>query len=157
MNDRLNLNIKQRSPLTKSKNYLIKSDFTVKEAIVAMKRNMNLIRELLLQLEESQGEIQVSNLQVAGYSDKEIAYNAYMMIEGGLAQGSTINLMEDGRPVAVILTNLISAGHDFFDSIKNDTVWNNTLNYLKEKGGNIPFTLIPPIAALFAKQYFRLP
>jgi len=136
---------------------LIKSGIAVKEEIFVMKRDMNLIRELLLQLEESQGEIKVSNLQVAGYSDKEIAYNAYIMIEGGLAQGSTFTLMEDGRPVAVTLTNLTSAGHDFSDSIKNDTVWNNTLNYLKEKGGNIPFTLIPPIAALFAKQYFKLP
>jgi len=139
---------------------LIKSGITVKKAIFAMKRDMNLIRELLLQLEESKAEVYVSNLEVAGYSDEEIAYNAYMMIDGGLAEGKQskeTNQMGDSRPVAVTLTNLTWEGHEFFDSIKNDTVWNNTLNYLKEKGGNIPFTLIPPIAALFAKQYFNLP
>ena len=124
-----------------------------------MKRDMNLIRELLLRLEESKAELYVSTLRVDGYSDEEIGYNAYLLIDGRLAEGkksTKINQAADVLPVAQTLTNLTWDGHDFLNSIKNDTVWNNTLNYLKEKSGNVPSNLIPPIAALFAKQYFGL-
>ncbi len=138
---------------------MIKSGVAVKEEIFVMKRDMNLIRELLLQLEEAPAEVYVSNLEVAGYSYEEIAYNAYLMIDGGLAEGrqsKEINQMGDSCPVAVTLTNLTWEGHEFFDSIRNDSIWKNTLGYIKEKGGNVPFNLIPPIAALFIKQHFRL-
>ena len=125
-----------------------------------MKRDMNLIRELLLLVEESKVELWVSNLEIDGYTDEEIAYNGYLMIDGGLAEGrqTTENDGMGGkRPVAQTLTNLTWEGHEFFDSIRNDSIWKNTLNYIKEKGGNVPFNLIPPITALFAKQYFGLP
>jgi hypothetical protein len=139
---------------------LIKLGITIKEEIFIMKRDMNLIRELLLLVEESKVELWVSNLEIDGYTDEEIAYNGYLMIDGGLAEGrqTTENDGMGGkRPVAQTLTNLTWEGHEFFDSIRNDSIWKNTLNYIKEKGGNVPFNLIPPITALFAKQYFGLP
>lgn len=139
---------------------MIKLGITIKEEIFIMKRDMNLIRELLLLVEESKVELWVSNLEIDGYTDEEIAYNGYLMIDGGLAEGrqTTENDGMGGkRPVAQTLTNLTWEGHEFFDSIRNDSIWKNTLNYIKEKGGNVPFNLIPPITALFAKQYFGLP
>ena len=79
--------IKARSPIPKPKNYLIKSGITVKEEIFVIKRDMNLIRELLLRVEDSKVELWVSNLEIDGYTDEEIAYNGYLMIDGGLAEG----------------------------------------------------------------------
>ena len=138
---------------------MIKSGVTVKEEIFVMKRDMNLIRELLLQLEESSAEVYISNLEVAGYSDEEIAYNAYLMIDGGLAEGrqsKEINQMGDSRPVAVTLTNLTWDGHEFFDSIKNDSVWKKILGHVQDKGGSAPFNVIGQLAVLFAKQNLGL-
>lgn len=124
-----------------------------------MKRDMNLIRELLLQLEESSAEVYISNLEVAGYSDEEIAYNAYLMIDGGLAEGrqsKVTNQMGDSCPVAVTLTNLTWEGHEFFDSIKNDSVWKKILGHVQDKGGSAPFNVIAQLAVLFAKQNLGL-
>ena len=124
-----------------------------------MKRDMNLIRELLLQLEESPAEVYISNLEVDGYSDEEIAYNAYLMIDGGLAEGrqsKVTNQMGDSCPVAVTLTNLTWDGHEFFDSIKNDSVWKKILGHVQDKGGSAPFTAIAQLAVLLAKQNLGL-
>lgn len=126
---------------------------------MAMKRDMNLIRELVLRLEDSKAELYVSTLQVDGYSEEEIAYNAYLLIDSGLAEGkksTKYNQMADVLPVAKTLTNLTWEGYEFFDSIKNNSVWEKTLNYVKDKGGNAPFAAIAQLAVLFAKQNLGL-
>jgi len=138
---------------------LIKSGITVKEEIFVMKRDMNLIRELLLRVEDSKVELWVSNLEIDGYTDEEIAYNGYLMIDGGLAEGrqTTEHDGEGGkRPVAQTLTNLTWEGHEFFDSIKNESVWKKILGHVQDKGGSAPFNAIAQLAVLFAKQNLGL-
>jgi len=126
-----------------------------------MKRDMTLIRELLIKVEGVNEEIPVLQLKVDGYSHEQIAYNAYLLIEAGLAEGKTEPPVSDGnggtRPTGKYLRNLTWQGHEFLDSVKNDAVWKKVLDYVQDKGGSAPFNSIALLAVSFAKEYFGLP
>ena len=55
-----------------------------------MKRDMQLIRKMILLVEESPGGFAPHPMSIEGYTDAEIGYNAYLMIDAGLAAGADI-------------------------------------------------------------------
>ena len=61
-----------------------------------MKRNMELIRKVLLATEVSSSAWPpsgVQDLQMEGYSEEEIGYHALLIIEAGFAAGQEITTM----------------------------------------------------------------
>lgn len=54
-----------------------------------------------------------------------------------------------------IYSQLTWEGHDFLDSIKNDTIWNKTKESIKSKGlelGQVSFSVLKDFAVLKAKE-----
>ncbi len=59
-----------------------------------MKRDMALIRKMVLALEETPTGWAPDQLTFEGYTWEQIGYHAYLMIQAGLAKGSEITNME---------------------------------------------------------------
>lgn len=85
-----------------------------------MKRDVDLIRKLIFAFEErpAAGPCKV---QFDGYTSEQVGYHSYLMIDGGLAKGLEIGTTSDTFPNRLI-THLTSAGHDFADSARNETI-----------------------------------
>lgn len=116
-----------------------------------MKRDLDLLRDIMIYLEENLipgGNIQSTDISLYDDSDEEykkLSEHIKLLIEDGLIEAKPI--MVGGFAIFMIL-RITSKGHDFLDALRNDTVWNNTKEKMKEIGG---FTL--GIALDIAKGY----
>lgn len=98
-----------------------------------MKRDMNLIRLLLL--EEEGG-----NPNLTDYTEKEKVYNAALAIEAGLLHGKVIE--SDGQPEGVSIFRLTWEGHDFLDAARNESVWKKVSEKVKDKGMSLTYAVL---------------
>src|SRR5262249_20412628 len=117
-----------------------------------MKRDMDLIRAILMNVEESdESPLGWTNLNIPDHRPEMVSYQVLLLTDAGLVESNDLSTLEglDVRP-----KRLTWAGHEFLDAARNDTIWNKTKHVVKEKGGAIPFEvlkalLIKMTAALF--------
>ena len=87
-----------------------------------MNRDMDVVRRIVLGVRDT------SDGSLTGLGDVPedvFNYHAQLVIEAGLVHGLVIGTLDDnyGIPGAVVLQRLTWEGHDFADSITDDTVW----------------------------------
>ncbi len=92
-----------------------------------MKRDMNLIREILLWAENQNHGYAEKNPEIKGYSEEEVGYHVYLMQEAGLVEAIDVGSMGGKSPNAS-LRNLLPAGHDFIGAIEDSTIWAKAKN-----------------------------
>jgi Hypothetical protein (DUF2513) len=112
-----------------------------------MKRDMTLVREILLATEAHPPGQGPANLQLPGFSAEQMSYHVKIMAEAGFIEAldaSTHDGME-WNP-----TSLTWQGHEFLDAVRNETVWRKTLTFIKEKGGSVPFEIVKTVAVKLA-------
>ena len=97
-----------------------------------MKRDMELVRRILLQLEERLEFDEPHVPNVDGYSDNEIYYHLKLMSEAGLIDAK--NWSDDSGPYWVT-TSMTAAGHDFIDAARSDTLWQKAQSIVTKSGG----------------------
>ena len=97
-----------------------------------MKRDMNLIRELLFQLESDQGG-KVRRLQAPeGCSPEQVNYHATLMLQAGLIEGKRTVAFSG---VTFRDLSLTWTGHEFLDAIRPPLVWERVQERLAHLGG----------------------
>lgn len=120
-----------------------------------MKRDMELVRVLLLRIEQDETCcLQSPNIEVDGYSSDEIGYNLNIMVNGGLLDARGSQAMRDKVP-QFLITGITWCGHEFLDSIRNDSVWSHTKEALKPFG-SASFDVIKSIAVAFISSKLGL-
>jgi DNA-binding transcriptional ArsR family regulator len=122
-----------------------------------MRRDMDLVRKILLQVElTTEEEGRSRYLAVDGYDQATVARHVELLLEAGLVDAHLIG--GDGvPPQAARVFRLKWEGHDFLNAVRNDTVWAKTKQMVKDKGGSASFEIIKAIAIGFAKEAFGLP
>ena len=105
-----------------------------------MKRDMDLIRQILLRVEASPPfeHIFASNMLVDGYNRDEIIYHVVQLIDAGLLVGKVMSTMDGGAPECVV-TAMTWEGHEFIDAARADTVWNAAKAQAKKMAGSLTF------------------
>ena len=102
-----------------------------------MKRDMELIRKILLAAEEDcSGGLQPT---IEGHAEEEIQYHVGLLRQAGLI--NSINASSLDRE-SYIITGLTWEGHDFIDAARNETVWRKALHIFTERGGGMTFELM---------------
>ena len=101
-----------------------------------MKRDMELTRQILFQVEESPHARGWVELNLPGHTEEEVSEHVRLLTEAGLLKATDVSTRGnfEWKP-----SRLTWEGHEFLNAIKNDTVWNNVKQTVKEKGGAIPF------------------
>jgi hypothetical protein len=85
-----------------------------------MKRDMDLMRSLLLEIEKVPFDGGFLDISVPGHSDQEISYHILIMHEAGLIDAVDLSSFDGVCWKAKRLTN---DGHEFLDAAKDDTRW----------------------------------
>lgn len=97
-----------------------------------MKRDMDLIRKMVLLIEEHP-DGWAPDIKIDGYTTDQIGYHSYLLVESGLAAG--IDLTDTGSTGPIYsVSHLTPAGHDFADSVRSQYVWDEVMGQVKEKG-----------------------
>jgi hypothetical protein len=106
-----------------------------------MKRDLDLVRKLLLTMETSPHGFINPNLVIEGYSSEQIGYHVHLMMQAGLVNGVDITSQNSQSPMAMP-TALTWHGHEFLDACRNERVWNKAKERLKSIGGDVPLDIV---------------
>jgi hypothetical protein len=123
-----------------------------------MKRNMDLIRELLLKLEaysNPPGTIAIidpyrGQFNIDGYSSDELAYHLALIREAGFIESP------GSQPAGVGITfrRLSWDGHDYLDAVRDPKIWQKTKGSA-EAVGSFTFDLVKDLAKGFIKTKIK--
>jgi hypothetical protein len=115
-----------------------------------MKRDMELIRRILLDIEESEVAPGVPMaMELPDVEPDLLNYHLGLMKDHGLIEAADSQTMT-GRSYQP--QGLTWEGHEFLDATRNDTVWKKVLAYVQDKGGGATFEIIQQLAVQFAKD-----
>ena len=106
-----------------------------------MKRDMNLVREILIWTENNENGKVGNNPEIEGYSEEEIGYHIYIMGQAGLVKAVDVTAGSDPSPSAILM-ELTWHGHEFLDAAKDDTIWAKAKNTLFKTTTSITFDLL---------------
>lgn len=96
-----------------------------------MKRDMNLIRKILLKVEELPTIEKANRIVLDGYDQGTVSFHIGLLVEQGLVKAKPFRGNDETTWYPLGLTN---AGYDFVDKIKDDTAWNKVRPYLQSFG-----------------------
>jgi Hypothetical protein (DUF2513) len=82
-----------------------------------MKRDMDLIRKILLKVEES-ASLGGCKVELPGHTGEELYYNAKLAEDAGLIEARFAPVSTD-----FVVLRLTYAGHEFLEAVRNDTTW----------------------------------
>jgi hypothetical protein len=121
---------------------------------LAMIRDMDLIRLIMIQLEEHPEPNGPADVEIEGYSSIQIGFHLGLLKEAGfiLAYDATgINGIPDFIP-----QRLTWNGYEFLAAAKNDNVWEDFKTMLKEKGLTVPITVAQSLLIAILKEQIDL-
>ena len=120
-----------------------------------MKRDMELVRKILLETEEAANNpIEWIVLNIEGYDPALISYHVKIMKEAGLIDAENLTTLAhfEWQP-----KSLTWEGHEFLDAVRNETVWAKTKEVVKSKGGSVSFEVFKELAIHTFKSTFLSP
>ena len=120
-----------------------------------MKRDMDLVRKLVLLAEDCPSGQVPNNSNIESYTIEQIQYHNYLLVDSGLAKGIDVTSNCDDLPQWLVL-HLTSAGHDFADAARNDSIWNKAKSLVVEKAGAVSIEVMKGLLVDLAKNALQI-
>lgn len=112
-----------------------------------MKRDMDLVRRILLEIEESD-EWRSGAITYEDVDDEVVSYHVMLLFEAGLIDAidvSTNTLRWHAR-------SLTWHGHEFLDAARDDTRWILAKETISSKIGSLPFDILNQVLGQMIKS-----
>ena len=121
-----------------------------------MKRDMNLVREILLQVEARPSVNDWGLVEIDGRAQDEISYHVMMLSDAGMVEVIDMRAFgPDGFRYAP--KYLTIQGHDFLDNIRGASVWEKVKQRLGAVGGSASLEIVKAIAKKVAMDALDIP
>jgi hypothetical protein len=115
-----------------------------------MKRDMDLVREMLNEVEKVDTYGTQIYLKIEGYSKKQIDYHILLLSDADLIKTDPLRDTErTRRPV-----RLTWEGHEFVEAARDDTRWNQAKEMMKGTGGFV-FEIAKSLLIDLAKEQIK--
>lgn len=98
-----------------------------------MKRDMDLVRLMLLKVEEHPHGFAPRDLALDGYTQEQIGYHAKLLGQAGLVDATDVTCMGDPSPAAAIVS-LTWQGYEFLESARDAHIWDEAKTSLAKVG-----------------------
>ena len=121
-----------------------------------MKRDMELVRQILVQIEEHEHGMAPRSLTIDGYTQEQIGYHVHLMGQAGLLKVADVSHFGSTSPEA-IATRMTWAGHEFLDAARSDTVWQRAKTQLGAQWASVPFDILKAVLMKFVGQAVGMP
>lgn len=117
-----------------------------------MKRDMDLVRSILLKVEESP-PLSVTNDSFQGVEPQVIGEHLQLLEEAGYIEALLKRPANGVEPYGLgRVERLTWDGHEFLDTIRDKTVWAETQRTIGEKLASVSFALVTAVATEVAKR-----
>jgi len=122
-----------------------------------MKRDMELIRKLLLFFEDKESPEHVKIPPLEGYDEGTIKTHLELMHDAGLLRCEPVKSSTSDRIIYVIPFELTWAGHDFLQTMRDDTLWKKAKEHVLKPGASWSFDILKEWAKHELKERLGLP
>lgn len=99
-----------------------------------MKRDLELVRKLLLFFDEKPGSEHVELPPISGYEELSIKYHLVLLHDAGYLRCETVKSSTSDRVIYVLPFDLTWSGHEFLDKIREQFIWDEVMATIKEHG-----------------------
>jgi hypothetical protein len=107
-----------------------------------VKRDMELVRKLLLFFEAKPDQSAIENVEIDGYDREAIGYHLILLYEADLIAAEPYVSKTSNRIIDVLPFRLTWEGHEFLAAARNDSVWFKARSRVASLAGDVPFTLL---------------
>lgn len=113
-----------------------------------MKRDMDLARRILLEIEEYDSA-RAPGIEFDGYTAEQIGYHIGLLGEAGLLDVIDTSSMNG---ISFIPYKLTWDGHEFLDAARDEGRWNKAMQTIKEKTGTVTFGVLVAYLIALTKE-----
>lgn len=106
-----------------------------------MKRNMDLVREILLTIEQHESGSAPQDFTVEGFTREEVGFHVMIMAEAGLVDAFDVRTQHDPSPIWHPRA-ITWKGYEFLDAARNPTVWAKAKSQVAAVGGGVGLPLL---------------
>lgn len=118
-----------------------------------MKRDLDLVRKILMYYEEKDVDGMDRTIEVEGYSESLINYHLLLMDEAGLLRCErSVSSSTPSRIIKVYPFSLTWSGHEFLSSAKNEGLWSKAKSLSLDKAGILSFDIMKDLLIGLAKE-----
>lgn len=103
-----------------------KGKFARKSIFLTVKRDLELVRSILLDVEASEPGELLTRFEYDGKSKAEVLEHLSLLVEAGYLDGKVM-AGSKGIPLQAIIHKLTWPGHEFLANAKNDKVWRQVM------------------------------
>src|SRR5262245_3850892 len=121
-----------------------------------MKRNIELVRKIMLAVESHEHGFAPFSISIDGFSKEEIGYHSYLIIDSGLAEGVNDTAQDSPSPEYAI-RHLTSKGHDFCDAAREPSRWQKAMTKVASVGGSVTIKTLQALLIAYSKEQLGLP
>lgn len=114
-----------------------------------MKRDMDLVRTILLALADSDEPLWSTNLATDEYSRDVIGYHFLILDEAGLIMANVKAAGDDPYYIAVA-SRLTWEGNDFLDAVRDESIWKRVRSTIGKITGGASFEVFKTVASSLA-------
>jgi hypothetical protein len=120
-----------------------------------MKRDLDLIRLLLLEIEKREEAFSSEDLTVNGYDSKQISYHIGLLRDAKFLDVSSEKQLPNGFKTYTIWAITFS-GHDYLDAVRQSKIWQLVKDTAKQAGASLTVELAKGLAVQIASQLLGL-
>jgi hypothetical protein len=103
---------------------------------------MDLIRKIMLALEADTSDKGNPVLKFDDYSNEMVKEHVRLIKDAGFIEGTIVYAQGSTRVLAYSIFRITNKGYDFIDASRSDSIWNNVVNKIKEKGGSFTIDIL---------------
>ena len=116
-----------------------------------MRRDMNLVRAILLELERITPLEGLFFITIPDHPKEEVNYHLLLLKDAQLIEGPTLRI--DGGGQTVLVEKLTWAAHEFLDLARDGAVWIKAMQIVRANGGSVSFDVLKALLAKLNTPY----
>jgi hypothetical protein len=107
-----------------------------------VKRDMNLIRKLMLDIESKTPEELHNPIEIEGYTRQEVEGHLDLLVDAGFIVVGHVSSPWVETPYP---KDLSWKGHEFLDNARDNTTWNQAMDVAKKAGGSLSMEVLSKV------------
>ena len=120
-----------------------------------MKRDLDLVRSILTDVEKADGEVDAEDLVTDRWPFETVAYHIRLMAYHGLVDLSDDTRDMNGETLSLAVSGLTWDGQDYLDAIRDPKVWAKVKKTVKEAVGSTTFEVVRQTGAMVAMSMVK--
>lgn len=116
---------------------------------------MDLVRAILLALEEHEHGHAPRKLAIDGYSEEQVGYHVHLMGEPGLLRTVDTTCMGSSSPSAIAL-GMTWEGYEFLEAARQPSTWQKAKDRITRSGAALSFEVLKGVLVAMSKEFLGL-